>query len=162
MVVEGQVNIIVVAEPFNGVQRFQGRFGDEGLDSHLSGEFEHLSAAVLITGNDGVEAGQHAYAGIIHFDTDGFQFFIGQVGIEVLINAATYLLEVQTAHIGDAEFVRLIYGFKKRIFVKGVGNDTQMPSELFLRLDGGRQAGARDGGHFQVAQSKLGRCQVKL
>ncbi|OQB99041.1 MAG: hypothetical protein BWX80_03866 [Candidatus Hydrogenedentes bacterium ADurb.Bin101] len=132
------------------------------MDTHLSGKFEYLSAAFGITGNDGVETGQHANAGIIQFDTDGFQFFIGQTGIEVLVYTAAYFLEVQATQVGESEFVRLLYGFKKRIFVKSVGNNAQMPSELFLHLDGRCQAGAWEGGRLQIAQGKLGRCQVKL
>ena len=127
MIMEGQVNIIFVAEPLNGIQRFRGWFGEECLDAHFTGELEYFTTSLFVAGYDGVEAGQHAHARIVQLETNRLQFFIGQVSIEVLVNASAYFLKIQAVQISDTEFVRLLYGFKKRIFVKGI---TSVPTFL--------------------------------
>ena len=55
VVVDRQVDPILVAKPFNHVERFRGRLGDKGLDTHLSTELEDLAATFLVAGNRGIE-----------------------------------------------------------------------------------------------------------
>ena len=116
VIVQGDVDIVGVAELLHRAERFGLRLGHDGFDPNLARELEHLMAARLVAGNVLDVIREQARARAIELQPHLPQLVVGQPRLEVLGDGVADLLEAEAAHERQAQRGGLLDCLKREYF----------------------------------------------
>jgi len=137
MVMDGDFDVVVLAEFLDHIQGLRFGFRDQGVNAPLFGEVEDLAALGLVRGElDDADVDELDAGGRSPFE-NGLHVLVGEVNRSGLVLA----VEVHTAgkaQVLQAEGGGLIDGLSNGEFLEGIGMNGELPAELVGRtLDEG-------------------------
>ena len=133
MVVNGQLDVVLVGQLVEHLERFGRRLGDDLFEPELLGEVEDLARRgfVVIQTDDAVAHGGDV--GIFQLLDEGIEVAGRDVVIGLDFLARLKFLPGEQLDVADAELVEQVDGFKKRELAEGPRLAPQPPAELVQR-----------------------------